>query len=42
MNVIRGQEASLESSKRFYSGSKSLPTILSTRDPKSVKIFENE
>ena len=42
MKVIRGQEARLESSKGFYRGSRSLIHVLSTHDPKFMKIYQNE
>ena len=38
---LRGQEASLESSKGSYNGNKSNLTILSTHAPKSIKIAIN-
>ena len=41
MDALRGQEASLESSKGLYRDSKSLLTDASTHVPKSKKIVEN-
>ena len=41
MEVLRGQEASLESSKGFYRGSMSYLTDASTHVPKSIKIYKN-
>ena len=38
MNVLRGQEASLEPSKHFYKGSKSFHTVQTSHDPRSMKI----
>ena len=40
MEVLRGQEANLESSKVFYKGSKSLITDVSTHAPKAMKFIE--
>ena len=42
MKVIRGQEASLESSKGFYKGSRSALKTVSIHAPESVKIYENQ
>ena len=42
MRVIRGQEASLESSKGFYRGSRSAHTVLTTHASKSMEIDENQ
>ena len=41
MKVIRWQEASLESSKGFYRGSKSLLTVVRPHAQKSVKTYAN-
>ena len=41
MKVLRWQEASLESSKGFYRGSKSLLTVVRPHARKSMKIHEN-
>ena len=41
MKVFRGQDATLESSKGFYKGSKSYHTILSIHALKSMKINKN-
>ena len=41
VEVLRGQEANLESSKGFYRLGRSLLTDVSTHVPKSVKIHEN-
>ena len=41
MEVFRGQEASLESSKDFYRGNKPSLTDVSTHAPKSMRIYTN-
>ena len=41
LEVPRGQEASLESSKGFHKGRKSSHTGASTHVPKFMKIYEN-
>ena len=40
MKVPEGQEASLESSKVFYRGSRLALTVLGTHAPKSMKIMK--
>ena len=40
MKVLKGQEASLESSKGFYRGNRSHHTALSTLALKSMKIHK--
>ena len=37
---LKGQEATLESSKGFYRGRKSNHTVLSTHSPKSMIIYQ--
>ena len=41
MKVLRGHEASLESSKDFYKGSKSFITVMEHYDSRPTNIYEN-
>ena len=42
MKALRGQEASLASSKGFYKGSRSNLTVLNIHAAKSMKIYDNK
>ena len=42
MKILRGQEASLESSKGFHGGGKSLLVVVTSHAPKTMKIVKNQ